>query len=669
MTRRAQRQIEAIGQQKRAHIRDLVDTAELDVSERLEKSVSLGRERLAVAPDQSIADWAEANRILPQGTTPRPGQFRAEAYQRGILDMVKARTTRKLVCMKSTQLGWTDAILLNIVAYHIDCDPKPMMLVFVRDSDAKDKSEKVIGPMISNCPSIRAKVQDNGSRRSGNTKLLKKFTGGFLKISAANSAANLRSDPIAVLLEDEVDGYPDDVDGEGNPLVIARRRLDAYKETGETIEFIGSTPAKPKGFSVIESEYLESSQAEWYVPCPFCRHMQPLRWRDPEPGPDGKPVYRFRWERDAAGMPIKETVAYHCRACEKPITEKYKQQMLDAGKFVHRYPERIETPGVYLWAAYSPFGDVWYELAREWVEAQHKADKMKAFVNLRLGQTWDEGAESITEISLAKRREVYAATVPLNVAALVATVDVQQNRLEAQITGFGPGEEQYLIDHKIFWGAPALLPGQKENEDQVNVWDDLDDYLLQSWKHESGTDLRPSITLVDSGAYADSVYQFVVPRQTARRRVYASRGEDFLARPVLAEETTSKKHKVRLFILATNAIKDRIMARIKIPRPGPGFLHFPDWTTDEYFSQLTAESKLPVRNRRTGVTRYFWVKNQDRNEALDLTVYAHAALWLLQNKIDPTRFRDLSTLHESVLRGQAEAPVATIGPRVIRPGM
>src|SRR5206468_9384672 len=134
-----------------------------------------------------------------------------------------------------------------------------------------------------------------------------------------------------------------------------------------------------------------------------------------------------------------------------------------------------------------------------------KPEKMKAFVNLRLGQTWDEGAESITETSLARRREVYAAHVPANVAVLVATVDVQQNRLEAQITGFGPGEEQYLIDHKIFWGAPALLPGQKENEDQVNVWDDLDDFLLTTWKHESGAEMRPAITLVDSGAYADTV--------------------------------------------------------------------------------------------------------------------------------------------------------------------
>ena len=582
---------------------------------------------------------------------------------------MKARSTKKVVCLKSTQIGWTDAVLMNMVAYFIACDPKPIMLVFIRDTDAKDKSQKVIGPMIANCHSVREKIHRSASRRSGNKTLLKDFDGGFLKIAAANSAANLRSDPVAVLLLDEIDGYPDDVDGEGDPLDIAARRLDAFAETGETIIFEGSTPAKPRGFSRIESEYQKSSQAEWHIPCPLCGEMQPLRWRDEELGPDGKPVYRFRWEKDRNGEPVRGTVKYYCRACDRGIDEKYKQHMLDHGVYVHRYPERIETLGFYIWAAYSPFQEVWYQLAKEWTEAQHHPEKMKAFVNLRLAQTWDEGAESISELSLAKRREEYPAQVPANVAALVATVDVQVNRLEAQITGFGPGEEQFLIDHKILWGPPALLPGQKENEDQVNVWDDLDDYLLQTWTHESGAVMRPGITLVDAGAYPDSVYKFVVPRQTARRRVYASRGEDFLSRPVLAEETTSKKHKVRLFMLATNAIKDRIMARLKIPAPGPGYIHFPEWTTDEYFSQLTAESKVPVRNRRTNVTRYYWVKNQERNEALDLTVYAHAGLWLLQNKIDPANFRDLSALHAEVMRGHADPVRPLLAPRVISSGI
>jgi phage terminase large subunit GpA-like protein len=125
---------------------------------------------------------------------------------------------------------------------------------------------------------------------------------------------------------------------------------------------------------------------------------------------------------------------------------------------------------------------------------------------------------------------------------------------------------------------------------------------------------------------------------------------------------TSKKHKVGLWMLATNAIKDRIMVRLKIPHPGPGFLHFPEWTTDDYFGQLTAGTKVPARNRRTNVTRHYWVKNQERNEALDLTVYAHAALWILQNKIDPKTFRPLRASCGG-LKGTRGTGAASPGPQ------
>jgi phage terminase large subunit GpA-like protein len=81
-------------------------------------------------------------------------------------------------------------------------------------------------------------------------------------------------------------------------------------------------------------------------------------------------------------------------------------------------------------------------------------------------------------------------------------------------------------------------------------------------------------------------------------------------------------------------------------------MHFPEWITDEYFGQLTAESKIPVRNRRTNVTRHLWVKNQDRNEALDLAAYAHATLWLLQKKIAPRTYRDLEAVHAQVVAGR-----------------
>ena len=101
------------------------------------------------------------------------------------------------------------------------------------------------------------------------------------------------------------------------------------------------------------------------------------------------------------------------------------------------------------------------------------------------------------------------------------------------------------------------------------------------------------------------------------------------------------------------------MNRLKIERPGPGYFNFPDWVTEDYFGQLTAESKVPVKNRKTGKIRWEWIMNQTRNEALDLTVYAHAALWILQKVIDKNTYENLSTLLASVQEGNQSAGRST----------
>jgi phage terminase large subunit GpA-like protein len=292
---------------------------------------------------------------------------------------------------------------------------------------------------------------------------------------------------------------------------------------------------------------------------------------------------------------------------------------------------------------------------------------MRAFINLRLGETWDEGAEAVETSALAARRAAYWSEecpdteVPHECGVLVASVDVQQNRLEAQITGFGVGEQQWLIAHEVFYGSPLDKPNQRGQEDLVNVWTELDAFLLKTWKHKSGALLRPTITLVDTGYAADSCYDFILPRQSAARRVYACKGQDKITKPGLVQESKVRNNTLRLFNVATYACKDRILSRLRINKPGPAYQNFPEWTTNDYFEQLTAESKVPVKNRRTGRVRYEWVANQQRNEALDLTVYAHAGLWILQKFIDPVTYNDLSAIVAEVQKGAA--PTSLVSPR------
>ena len=112
------------------------------------------------------------------------------------MDALLDPEVREIVCKKSTQIGWSDGVLNNIVGYFIDHDPRPMLLVQPAEGDAKGYSRKRIAPMIEACPALRAKVRENISRKGGNTQLLKEFDGGFLKLTGAQSGKGLRGDPV-----------------------------------------------------------------------------------------------------------------------------------------------------------------------------------------------------------------------------------------------------------------------------------------------------------------------------------------------------------------------------------------------------------------------------------------------------------------------------------------
>jgi terminase, large subunit len=573
------------------------------------------------------------------------------------MDAILDPDVREIAYIKSTQVGYSET-LNNIIGYFIDAEPKPMMMVQPIEQSAKEYSQKRIDPMLEACACLRGKVRETSSSSKHGSQKLKQFDGGFLKIVGANSGPNLRSDYVPIILFDEIDGYPDDVKGEGDPITIATRRADTDPEAKV---FKGSTPAKPKGFSRIEEAYEGSSQARYFVPCPYCSSLIVMAWRGSyqltESGYEfTEGDHNLVYEIDAHGDIIESSVKYRCPDCSELIEEKYKRRMLDAGRWVHKFPERRRVRGFHINALYSPWKPVWHSMATEWIKAKDNPEKLKAFVNLRLGETWNEGANNFNAATLAARREAYEAPdgtevlVPKGVGVLIAAADVQHNRIEAQIIGFGKGEESWLIDHKIFFGDPGL---QRDPDTGNDVWSQLDAFLLKDWPHECGMLLRPAITLIDSGdgGNVDSVYDFVLPRQPMARRVFACKGVDYLSRPVLAQEGTTKRNTVRLWSVATHSAKDRIFARMKIPTAGPGYMHFPDWATDEYCAQMTSEKKIPYTVKRTRVTKQIYVKTH-RNEALDMTVYCHAGLFVLQTHIDRATYGDLDKLVDAVQAGK-----------------
>lgn len=205
------------------------------------------RVRRMLLPPPSIkpSDWAERNIFLRKGTTPRPGNLILEEYQREIVDVFADPEVHDIVCVKPTQIGWS--VVLNIlIGYTIDIDPKQMMMVQRTRDNAKDYGKKRLKPLIEDCAVVRAKIRPAKTKESGNTLMLKEFPGGFLKLAGANAGSDLLSDPLQIILMDERDGYPADVQGEGEPGEVARNRTESFPDY-KVLE--GGTPAKVKDVS------------------------------------------------------------------------------------------------------------------------------------------------------------------------------------------------------------------------------------------------------------------------------------------------------------------------------------------------------------------------------------------------------------------------------------
>lgn len=239
-----------------------------------------------IRPDEAmgVAEWADRYRVLSAVASSEPGRWRTDRtpYLREILDCLSPQSdVQSVVFMKGAQIGGSEAGY-NWIGYIIHKAPGPTMIVQPSIDLAETTSKQRLAPMIELIPELKERIGEARSRDSGNTLLQKEFPGGMLKLAGANSAASLRSLPIKYLMLDETDAYDADVEGEGSPIDLAKKRTATFARK-KILEI--STPTL-EGSSNIEASYLESDQRRFEVPCPHCNHYQVLRWSG------------MKWEKD-----------------------------------------------------------------------------------------------------------------------------------------------------------------------------------------------------------------------------------------------------------------------------------------------------------------------------------------------------------------------------------
>ena len=587
-------------------------------------------QHLIPAPVESISTWADQFRQIAKG--PEKGQWRTSRtpYLREPMEcMSEGSGIERVVMQFATQLGKTE-VLYNTILQRIHRSPMDMMIVQPTLSDSKDHSRERFMPTVRRMPDIASRLAKPSSRDESATWQTKSLAGGAtLFFAGANSARSLASKPLGLVCCDEIDGYPMDVDGEGDPLTLVGERMSNYSDRKL---LLCSTPTI-RDFSRIEAEYLASDRRRYHVPCPHCGHFQHLEW-----GSDKE--YGIKWLKHPDGQARPETAHYVCCGCGAAIDEHHKTQMLADGYWLAEAPgaQMGAVAGFHLNKLYSPAGwRSWRWIVAAWIEAMEGArsgdnTKLKSFVNTSLAETFEEQGDRADEHALRRR----AADIPLRLVQpgmFVCTtgVDVQGDRLEAYVWAWGRGLERQLVDRAIFYGDPALP--ETENG---SPWAALTEYRRTPILHVSGREAPMLATMIDTGGHhTQAVYSYARTHQHAgvcAVKGSSQRGKTVLGRPTEQDiNWRGQRHKrgVKLWPIGTDTAKSEIYGRLRISEPGPGFVHLSKHLPPDVFDQLTSE-RLVTRYIK-GHARLEWVKPPGRrNEALDCAVYALAGAHMKQ---------------------------------------
>ena len=506
-----------------------------------------------------------------------------------------------IVVQKAARAGGTE-VINNIIGYCIDYDPCPILYVQTSESEGKKYSRNILKPMLEETPVLIGKMNLSTSEIERNTILHKDYPGGNLTIIGGQSPKGFRMLAKRVVICDDVDGMKGDVGGEGDPIKLAKRRASTYPP-GQRKLIIISTPTI-KGLSRIEREMVGSDYRKYHVPCPECGALQTLEWG------------YLKWNRED----LPASVHYECAYCKAKIKNYQKLDMLRKGEWIAA-EEFHGKAGFFLNGLYSTFIP-WEDAVNDFLGSKDSPPELKVFVNTFLAETWEDEAESVSYAPLLERREVEAVEIPAGVLALTCGVDVQGDRIEGEIVGWGEGDESWGIEYFIIRGDPS----------QPAVWQELDEARIKKDFNQAGKKMPILMTLIDSGGHhTDRVYQFVRSKQVRKPwRVRAAKGSNIYGKPIIGEISKTevmRKRKVFLHIIGTDTAKAHIYGLLKISEPGPGFCHFPKTYDDEFFRQLTAE-KIVTKYERGFKKRVWQKKPGDRNEALDCRVYALAA-WRL----------------------------------------
>jgi len=586
------------------------------------------REVFTAPPSLSLSEWADNYRFLSPENCANAGRWKTSNMEpsREIMDTISDPNYQEVVLKTSAQFSKTE-ILVNTLLYFIHLDPSSILFIQPTVSAAEAFSKERVAPAIRDCKAIQHLV-NNGKSKS-QTVLTKQFVGTNLAFAGANSPAGLASRPIRLLLMDEISRYGQSAggaDGEGSAIFLAKQRTATF--FNRKIVYT-STPGN-KGTCHISALYETSDQRKHQLYCKHCEDYFEPKWAD------------VRWGKDSNEEHAPDTALLHCSNCGTGLTDSERKYGIKRGRWVVTYPSR-KIAGFHANALSSPWASL-EGLVTEWLQCQISKDALRTFINTKLAEEFDDVGEEVDTTDFVSRLEDYTPqSIPEPVVMLTAGVDIQKDRVEIIVLGHAENEHTYQVEYKVIFGDTST---------QKIFVEDVKPYLLSKFMREDGLPITITATAIDSGYNTQVIYEFC--RKNTRHRFYAIKGRSGSGLPLFPKRATKTKLGT-VFTLGIDTGKQEIMDRIQITdRNQSGYYHFNLDCDDDYFAQLTSESKFT--RYKNGFPYVVWVvKSGVRNEVLDCTNYANAAKYSLQ-----PNYQAIERRHQRALTKIKEAEDAEV---------
>ncbi|MEB5989251.1 phage terminase large subunit family protein [Escherichia coli] len=579
------------------------------------------------------------------------------------MNCLASREYDAVIFVGPARTGKTIGLIDGWVIYNVICDPADMLIIQMTEEKAREHSKKLLARTFRVSPEVVSRLSPN--KNDNNVYDRTFLAGNYLKIGWPSVNIMSSSDYKCVALTD-YDRFPEDIDGEGDAFSLASKRTTTFMSSGMTL--VESSPGRdvkdvkwrrtssheaPPTTGIL-SLYNRGDRRRWYWPCPHCgEYFQPC----------GDVVAGFR---DIADPVLASEAAYiQCPFCSGRIMPEQKRELNGRGVWLRdgesinadgsRYGDPRRSRIASFWmegpaAAYQTLSQLVYKLltAEQEYETTGSEETLKTVINTDWGLPYLPRAsmeQRKSELLEQRAEPVPSRSVPDGVNFLVATVDVQagrHRRFVVQVTGYGSRGERWIIDrYNITQSLRGDSDGESQRIDPASYPEDWDvlltDVFHKSWPLASdpSQQMRLMAMAVDSGGedgVTDNAYKFWrrCRRDGLGKRIYLFKG-DSIRRAKLITRTfpdntgrTGRRAQaagdVPLWLLQTDALKDRVNNALWRDSPGPGYVHFPDWLGSWFYDELTYEERSSDGK---------WSKpGRGANEAFDLMVYAEALVIL-----------------------------------------